>query len=514
MGISVRVQKGPPAKPAVLLVRCAPNTRRRTFPVHGFMQLQFPRILTIVMLLLLAPIGEARDALTLPPTVSRIMEKRGVPADALSVWIEEVDSDQVMLQLNADHPRTPASTIKVLTTFAALDTLGPAFTWRTRAYMSGSLRNGTLDGDLILVGGGDPFLTAERWWSFVAGLRRTGLKRIAGDVVIDSGLFATLAEDRAAFDGQPYRTYNVAPDALVVNFQTSQFVIAADPDARRVSVAVDPMPANLEVVNDLRLGSGRCSGYNRGVSFTSPDGVGGPTIRLTGTYPAACGRFIINRAIMDAPSYAYGTFRTLWEQSGGSITGGMRQGARPEAARLLYVEESLTLAEIIRLVNKYSSNVMARTLLLTLGLENGGPPATEDKGRQAIMAWLTRRGIDVPQLNLANGSGLSRAETISAEGMGNVLHAAWHSQYMPEFAASLPLSATDGTLRNRFRAAGMQGRLRMKTGRIDDVSGLAGFVTAASGRHYIVVVLINYPGVHRGPGEEIQNALLRWVFGQ
>ena len=468
----------------------------------------------LIMMGVVAPALEARDSLTLPPAVDRIMTKRGIPPAAVSVWAQDVDSDQVVLAFNSEEPRNPASTIKTVTTFAALDMLGPAYTWKTRAYTRGQITNGTLDGDLILVGGGDPFMTAERWWAFVGAVRRAGVETINGDVVIDNGLLAPFDQDRAAFDGQPFRTYNVAPDGLIVNFQTSEFLIAADPAQRRVRVTVDPMPANLQVLNELKLGSGSCRGYNRGVSFSSPDGVEGHVVRLSGTFPAACGRFSINRAIMSAPTYAYGTFRSLFEQAGGRISGGLRVEARPDDARLLLTYDSLTLAEIIRLVNKFSSNVMARTLLLTMGAEKFGVPATEEKGRQAMVDWIAARGLALSGFWMANGSGLSRDERITAQGLAAVLHAAWHSRFMPEFSASLPLSAIDGTLRNRFRTVGMEGRLRMKTGRLDDVNGLAGYVTAASGRRFIVVVFVNHTGAHRGPGEEVQNALLRWVFGQ
>jgi D-alanyl-D-alanine carboxypeptidase/D-alanyl-D-alanine-endopeptidase (penicillin-binding protein 4) len=174
----------------------------------------------------------------------------------------------------------------------------------------------------------------------------------------------------------------------------------------------------------------------------------------------------------------------------------------------------LPLTEIIRLVNKYSNNVMARTLLLTLGAEKFGPPATAQTGSDAVRAWLAGRSIKIPGLVLENGSGLSRTEKITARGLADVLDVAWHSPFMPEFAASLPLAATDGTLRNRFNAAGMQGRLRLKTGRIDDVSAIAGFVNAASGKTYVVVVMINHPAAQAGAGEAIQGELIRWVFGQ
>ena len=186
----------------------------------------------------------------------------------------------------------------------------------------------------------------------------------------------------------------------------------------------------------------------------------------------------------------------------------------PSDAVLLYTYDSLPLPEIIRLVNKFSNNVMARHLLLTLGAEKFGAPATAENGSNAVRQWLAERDIRIPGLVLDNGSGLSREERITARGMAQMLDIAWHSPFMPEFAASLPLSAVDGTLRNRFRAAGMQGRLRLKTGRIDDVSGLAGFVNAASGKTYVVVILINHPGTQNGSADIVQTELIRWVFAQ
>jgi D-alanyl-D-alanine carboxypeptidase/D-alanyl-D-alanine-endopeptidase (penicillin-binding protein 4) len=258
---------------------------------------------------------------------------------------------------------------------------------------------------------------------------------------------------------------------------------------------------------------GKCQSRDRGVNFDVPDD-DQKMLVVSGGFAASCGNYSTTRAIMTAPEYAYGTFRTLWSQSGGAIDGALRVApVRPDAT-LLYAYESLPLTEIIRLVNKYSNNVMARTLLLTLGAEKFGPPATAQTGSDAVRAWLAGRNIKIPGLVLENGSGLSRTEKITARGLADVLDVAWHSPFMPEFAASLPLAATDGTLRNRFNAAGMQGRLRLKTGRIDDVSAIAGFVNAASGKTYVVVVMINHPAAQAGAGEAIQGELIRWVFGQ
>lgn len=449
-----------------------------------------------------------------PSSVLRAMQRHGVPSSSVSIFVRDVAARQTLVELHPEQPRSPASTIKVLTTFAALDMLGPGYTWKTRAFANGELRKGVLEGDLVLVGGGDPYMTTERWWTFVRNLRARGVEHITGDVVLDNTFFAPDETDRGAFDGQIFRSYNVLPDALMVNFQTTRFTILAAPLEERPQIVLFPQPENLKVQNRLRLGPGECRGYNRGVSFHMPDPQDPDTVAVSGVFPASCGSYSISRAVGSAPSYAYGTFRSLWSEAGGRIDGRMRLNAADGKLRMLYEHESLLLPEIIRLVNKHSNNVMARHLLLTLGAERYGAPGTIENGRTAVRAWLAERNIPMPGFVLDNGSGLSRTERVTARGMGELLDAAWRSPFMPEFAASLPLSAVDGTLRERFDGPGMQGRIRLKTGRIDDVSGLAGYIHASSGATYVVVILINHPGAHLGVGEAIQSELVKWVFAK
>ena len=472
--------------------------------------------LTPAALFIMCPASTAlaRNTSQLPPVVIRALEQYRIPQSSLSVFVQDVRSNEIILALNSDAPRKPASTIKVLTTIAALDALGPAHKWTTRAYATAPIKQGTLDGDLIIVGGGDPYLTAERWWSFTNQLRQTGLTHINGDIVIDRSLFAPLIEDRASLDKQPQRSYNVVPDALMVNFQTSTFTIGPGADPKRAAINVDPLPANLVVTNNVRLSGGGCRRAQQGLRFETPQGTSGNALTIRGTAPRNCGRYSVTRAVMSAPEYAYGTFRTLWEQSGGTIKGKLRLEQLPPKARLIHEFDSLTLGEVVRLVNKYSNNVMARHLLLTLAVEKYGAPATTDSGRRAVHAWLAEKQIAIPGFVLDNGSGLSRDERITARGLGQILHAGWHSQYMPEFVASLPLAGTDGTLRNRFDAAGMRGRIRMKTGHLDDVSSLAGYVNSVSGNNYIVSIVVNHPGAEFGTGDDVQAALLKWVFTQ
>ena len=484
--------------------------------IHRATSLRVSSLLLVAVLAVGASGGAfARDKAYLPPEVEDVIKRRKVPRASLSVYVREVGREEPLVSFNSDVPRNPASTMKVLTTYAALETLGPAYTWRTRAYAAGAVRDQVLEGDLVLVGGGDPFMTAERWWGFVNGLRQAGVQRIAGDVVIDNTYFAPQGDDRAAFDNRPYSSYNVLPDALLVNFQTVTINAVPDVATGTVRVSANPWPANLSVDSNVRLDPGPCRRGFGGISVGMPEGAMGSRVVLGGRYAAGCGQFSTSRAVMKPPDYAFGLFKSFWQQAGGTIAGGLRLGVLPADAKLLYTHDSLTLAEVIRLINKYSSNAMARSVYLTLAAERyPDRPAATTASREVIDEFLSRHEISIPELVLENGSGLSRNERITATGLADVLLAAWQSPYMPEFAASLPLSATDGTLKRRFRALEMQGRLRMKTGSLTDVTSLAGYVNAASGKTFVTVVILNHPLASQGAGEALQTALVEWVFGQ
>ncbi len=472
------------------------------------------RLIACLLLVFCATPLAASDRPYLPPEVERVLAQRRIPGTSLSVLVREIGRDEPLVSYNASVPRNPASTMKVVTTYAALELLGPAYSWRTRAWATGPVNDLVLEGHLVLEGGGDPFMTADRWWGFVNGLRQVGIERVTGDVVIDNTYFQHQGDDRAAFDNRPYRSYNVLPDALMVNFQTVNVSVVPDAASGAVRARVHPWPANMVVENSVRLERGPCRRGSGGVVVAMPDGPSGNRLSLGGHYASGCGPLSVTRAVMRAPDFAFGTFKTYWQQSGGTLDGGMRLGPVPANARLVYTHESLTLAEVIRLVNKFSSNVMARHLLLTIGAEKAGRPGTTAAGARAIGEFLASRGIPTRDLVIENGSGLSRTERISAQGLAEVLLDAWKSPYAPEFQASLPLSAVDGTLRRRFRSPDMEGRLRMKTGSLQDVSALAGYVNAASGKTYVAVIILNHPNAELGAGEAVQVALVNWVFGR
>jgi len=465
----------------------------------------------LALLVALLPCAAIADGL--PEQSRAVVKQQLVPDEDVTVVVRDVDTGESLVEMNADVSRTPASVMKLLPTYAALDILGPAYTWRTRAYAEGTLSRGVLKGNLYLQGGGDPLMTIERWWRFVTDLRQTGLKVIEGDVIIDDTLFAPPTEDPGDFDGRPHRTYNVLPNALLVNLQSSEFIVRPADDAQSVEVAVDPFPSNLRVENRIRPVTARCAGRNRTFNIQQP--VDDPTrVVVSGTVSVSCPRQSVRRVILTPAEFAYGTFRQLWEQQGGTIKGGLQRAPVPTTARELLSQESLTLAEIIRVTNKFSSNVMARTLVLTLDAEKGNLPATPAGGEAVINDWLKSRGLEFPELVISNGSGLSREARISGDSLAKVLQAAWKSRFAPEFLATLPLGGLDGTLRKRFERVPDPSRVRMKTGTLNGVSSIAGYVTGDSGRTYAVVIMVNSKGAQYGSGDKIQASVIEWVLSK
>jgi D-alanyl-D-alanine carboxypeptidase/D-alanyl-D-alanine-endopeptidase (penicillin-binding protein 4) len=444
-----------------------------------------------------------------PPSVTQVISAQRLPQSAVSFSIIDADSGLPKLGHNPDTPRSPASTVKVVTTFAALDLLGPSFTWRTRASIRGEIADGILDGDLILQGGGDPYMTLERWWSFAHALRARGLKTIHGDIVIDNSAYSLPPADPGEFDGRPNRPYNVLPAALMVNFQSIDFRVVPDAGARRIDVIASPDPVNLTIKNHVHFVPGRCGGAAARVDFEVAS-ASWDVVVFGGALSPHCAEREFTRVLLQPATYAYGTFVELWRELGGEISGSLRVEPAAQSEALLSFD-SLSLGEIVRLTNKFSSNLMARHLLLTIGGERFGYPATLEKGAAAIAEWSAERGFDLQGVDIDNGSGLSRSTHISTQQMGKVLAAAYRSRYAPEFLASLPLAGVDGTLRSRMRTL-PAGAVRLKTGHLDGVSGVAGYVTAGSGKTYVLVSLVNHPRADFGAGEPVHAALVTWIL--
>lgn len=464
------------------------------------------------LLLWFALPAAAQPQTALPDRVERILVQHKLPPGSFSAFVQQVGAPEPLLVYNADVPRNPASVIKLVTTFAALEALGPTYQWRTEAYADGRINDGILEGDLILKGYGDPYLLTERLWLLQRELRRQGIHQINGDLVIDNTWFAREEYDPGAFDGEENRAYNVLPDALLVNFQAVNFVFRPEPSRGRVQILADPTLPNVDIENEMRMFKGDCGSPRNAINMGVRAEGAVPRVVFTGNLANNCSEFQLLRSILDAPTYAYGAFLGLWEEQGGVITGTMRRGTAPVGKKPLVRFDSPPLAEIIRPVNKFSNNVMTRQIFLTLGAEKLGAPATLDKGRQAVAEALRRRGLEFPELVIANGAGLARDTRISARSLGRLLLAARDSSFSAEFQASMSVAGLDGTTRRRFRHDPMAGQMHLKTGTLRDVTAIAGYVRSRSGAEYVVVSIANHEKATWGGGQAAQNALLSWVY--
>jgi D-alanyl-D-alanine carboxypeptidase/D-alanyl-D-alanine-endopeptidase (penicillin-binding protein 4) len=456
----------------------------------------------------------AASAAELPPEIQRVLTGHGIPATDISIVVQGVDDLEPILSHLPDVARSPASVMKIVTTWSALEYLGPAYTWPTDVYFLGEFDGRKLDGDLALKGYGDPYLVVEEVWKLLRSLRRLGLAEITGDLVLDDTFFAIDEPDPGAFDGQPYRTYNVVPNALLMNFKAVQFQFMADPARGRVSVATEPVLANLEIDNNLSLVDGPCRGYQAGIAFNHADAESLGRVVLDGEFSRRCNIYGLGRTVLQHDTFAFGLFGGLWKEVGGSFDGGLRKVQIPSETTPVIVWQSRPLGEVVRSINKNSNNVMTRQLLYTLGAEAAGAPGTRAKGVAAVRELLVARGVPTDSLLLQNGAGLSRDERASMQFFADLLRTAYRSPYAPEFIASLSLGGLDGTTRGRFDAAPTEGVMHLKTGRLDHVSAVAGYVRAANGRTYVVAVVMNTENAHRGPGQELEEAVLRFALAQ
>ena len=441
-----------------------------------------------------------------PAALHAALAESGVPRDAVSLYVQEVGAREPLLAWNADRPVNPASTMKLVTTLAALELLGPTYTWRTEAYAHGTLAGDVLHGDLVLKGYGDPKLTLENFWLLLRELRVRGLREIRGDLVLDRSFFAAVDADPARFDNEPTRPYNVAPDALLLNYKSVRLQFVPQEESGTVRILSTPHFPQVDIVNQLALGPGNCETWPERPQ-TSPEQA---RLVFTGVFPRGCGEKSRNFALLSPDQYALSLFQHVWGELGGAFTGGVRDGPVAPGAIPLAVWESPPLSEVIRDINKFSNNVMARQVFLTLSIAAEAPPASSEKSARAVREWLRRANLEAPELVIENGSGLSRVERISARSLAQVLLRGFNGPLMPEYLASLPIAGVDGTLRRRLNGSAASGQAHIKSGYLEGVRAIAGYLLDNRGRWLIVVAIVNHPAAVNA--QAFQDAVIEWAY--
>jgi serine-type D-Ala-D-Ala carboxypeptidase/endopeptidase (penicillin-binding protein 4) len=452
----------------------------------------------------------------LPASVQAALSRQHLPASSLHAWVMPSGGTSPVLSWRSDQPANPASVMKLVTTYAALSQLGPSFTWKTTLKAYGQLAGDTLHGSVWIRGGGDPKLVVERLEPMLQSLREAGVRQIAGDMVLDHRAFTLGPTNPADFDGEPLRPYNSTPDALLINFKSLVMTFTPDAAAGVARVRVEPPMAGVQMDAQVPLGTGPCGDWRGQLRATVADPA---QLRFFGSYPMSCGEREWPTAYADPASHAARAVAGMWQRLGGGLSGSARDWQTPdkilETLNPVYTRsfDSLPLSDIVRDVNKFSNNVMAQHLLLTLGLQAQPALARADTraaGRQAVLDWWR---VTFPRLNapvLDNGSGLSRQERIRADALGPMLLHALQSPVSREFTESLPISGQDKALARRADLPA--GLAWLKTGTLRDVSALAGYVRGENGVLYAVVAIINHPNA--ATGRPALDALVNWVARQ
>ncbi len=446
----------------------------------------------------------------LPPPVVKALQQAKIPQSAVGVYVREIGSLKPEITHRADQAMNPASVMKLVTTYAALDLLGPAYTWKTDVYAAG-LSGDAVSGNLYLQGHGDPAFTLEDFWLLLRALRQRGVRLIKGDLVLDQSYFDLPKTDPNGFDNQGYRAYNTNPEATLISFKAVSARFIPSTDGSSLKVVLDPDLPQVKLQSQVSLKPGPCpNDWRDGISKDVQNGPRSATIVLRGSFAADCGEKSMQFNLLSNSEFIASLFRQIWTEMDGTWLGSLLEGAAPESERPLLTWESQPLAEAIRDANKWSNNLMARSILLTLGAETFGTPGTTDKGERAIKAWLTQKGLEFPELVIENGAGLSRRERISAKSLGDLLVDAGMSPVMPELVSSLPIAGADGTMKKRLKNNGITGRAHIKTGTLDGVKTIAGYVLSKSGKRLAVVFLVNH--ANAGEADVAQDALLQWAY--
>ena len=494
-----------------------------------------------------------RYKVDLDDVVIAVMPLEGVRLDASGR--SNVSTLPLRYGLNAERSVRPASTAKLVTTLVGLETLGAGFHWYTRFFADAEPdAKGRLKGNIYVRGGGDPTLVIEDFALQVDKLAQLGVKHITGNLVVDRSYFNVPPIDEGVFDGRSSRPYNLGPDAALLNYRNLSLELVPDREAGVARVVALPPMAGVRLPKTVKLTKGGCGDWKTKLGFKlRTEKTGAKRVVFNGGLPRACGPKVYNVIAFEADEYFERGFRALWEKDGRTWKGRVVEGRVPESAERLFTRMSPSLSEVLPLINKWSNNTMARHVFLTLGQKkvkeeeeaarkaeaaeekaaksekaanagkaaaskNASPKAVELKefprgttledARTVVAEWLRERGIDEKAVYIENGSGLSRETRVTGRVMSEILAAGWQGPYWPEFAASLPISGEDGTMVRR-KTAVAHGRI--KTGFLNDVRAIGGYVQTRAGERYAI-----YASVHGAKsvarGIPFLDRVIDWVY--
>jgi len=448
----------------------------------------------------------------LPINVQDALTKAQLPAESVAIVVQPLDGSAPLISHNAAKAMNPASVMKLVTTYAALEALTPAYRWKTDVYRTGTLNQGVLDGDLMIKGAGDPALNIADFWRLLQLVQQQGIRQIKGNLILDLSVYAPEVSQRPVLDDEPWRAYNANPSALLLNGRNTSFRFAVASQANKpvVQISQEFELPQIRVINTMQLRKGACNDWRGDLRYSITPQADGVTVAFSGTLPEQCDERYLELSVLSDTQYVFFSFKKLWTQLGGQFNGQLLLAPVTDTVTLVTTWSSPPLDSVVRDINKWSNNVMARQLLLTIAQEAGFTPADEAGAALALKQVLRQRGLQFPELVLENGSGLSRNERISAEHLAQLLVTAYQRPVMPVLMASMPILGLDGTTKKRLADGSSKGMAYLKTGSLEGVSSIAGYVQDMAGKRYVLVVIANH--ARASAVRAVQDALLKQLI--
>ncbi|MCC6954472.1 MAG: D-alanyl-D-alanine carboxypeptidase/D-alanyl-D-alanine-endopeptidase [Deltaproteobacteria bacterium] len=425
---------------------------------------------------------------------SAIRKASALPGAQIGITVLDADTGRAVFDPTPDRALSPASSLKLLVTYASLRRLGSTYRFPTEFLLDGT---GTSASTLFVRGHGDPSLVTERLWAAVEQMRRMGLRRV-GEIVVDDSLFLS---PRARTGTNPYQA---AQSALSFNHNCESVVVQPTLDGQPALVSLTPGSANTVAPRVITKGRGK------NVQFSlDPDGA----IRVTGTIGTDSGALTEYLAISNPEENLGSILRGMLIAREIAVLGPVRRGVTSQTAKPFFISQSKELGEILEDLNRYSSNFAAEQIAFALGKKDDGK-YDRTLGLQRVKESLVEGGLPVDGLVMLDASGLSSENRVSAHLLARVTSSAWQSlEIAPVYIGSMSRFGISGTLKSRSLGSDSQGRIWAKTGTINNVSSLAGLAQGASGRRYAFAILIN-GGVSKEDASRVEDNIVRVLLSR
>ena len=423
-------------------------------------------------------------------SVDVLIKKHQIPENKLSIILEDSESGERLISINPNTSRSPGSVTKIFTAFAALDLLGEAYQWRTDAFIEKENNNKEIVDHLLIRGGGDPSFSIKDLEELILNIRAKGIREIRDDIYFDQTFFRQRKKSTAKFDKSPLRPYNTMHSSLIVNSNKIDLSFNLNEQTGKPDITPLFLPIGIEIENNLSVGSGKCKDFRSKVTFDEKFRKQTLTILINGVYPAQCKNLDHDLAITRTEHYFFGVFKKLWLNSGGTINGYYKKKNKSNKHVLVAHVFSEELSTALEMMLKESDNLTARNIFLSL------PEFSKRKelrnSRKLLYGSMKENNIYWHFRNIIdNGSGLSRVTRIKAESVMSLIQEIDQGTKFSSVKSMLPISGVDGTLKNIYQSKLLRGQLRLKTGTLNGVRCLAGFITTKSGNEYRFVFMHN-----------------------